>query len=73
VSSSAARAIWRNPVLNRPKKKKNEGKYFPYSFSLFNYIFSFIFTFQMLSPFLFSPPKIPFPIPLLPNTPTPAS
>jgi hypothetical protein len=39
-----------------------------------NYLLAFsLFTFQMLSPFLVSPLKTPYPIPLLNNLPTPAS
>ena len=45
-----------------------------FSFFFFYYIFS-SFTFQILSPFLVSPPKIPYllPLPLLHNPLTPTS
>jgi hypothetical protein len=48
----------------------NNGQRFTLPF--FYYIFS-LFTFQMLFPFLVSPPKILSPFPLYPNLPIPAS
>jgi hypothetical protein len=36
-----------------------------------NFLIFSLFTFQMLSPFLISPLKIPYPLPLLSNPPTP--
>jgi hypothetical protein len=37
----------------------------------FFFFFRYLFTFQILSPFLVSPPKIPYPLHLLPNPPFP--
>jgi hypothetical protein len=42
-------------------------------FFFLSFLLDILFTFQMLSPFLVSPPKIPYPLPLYPNPSTPIS